>query len=267
MASRAGLHIPPAELGLRLVDRNEWIKVWMRVRATTAVKSVGYAACEFADYDTGDNCRPGCTLLAAVCGEQMTERTAMKALAQIREWGLLWRYVEGSRNGRRGVADEYRLTIPGNLLARVPMLTPDYKTPDQVTSGQVIEADHVTSEHLITAGDASSGHLIPVDNPPDHVTSDQVISEHVISEHGTPDLRVRNRCPQDTPPFQDLFIDPFNSEAEGLDFAPVENSAAGAEVKNGISFTSSRDDVEAERRRQADALTAWEAGQRPARSA
>lgn len=239
--------------------------MWKRVRASTSVKAVGMMAAEFADYDTGDNCHPGCKVLAAVCGEQMTERTVKVALAQMREWGLLWRYAEGSRNGRRGIADAYRLTIPDDILARVPMLTPEYEVPDQVSSGHVIGAsgsgDQVISGHPFPVDNAPVSVGNPGDNNGHHVFSEHVISEHVISESGTGDLRDRNRCPQDTPPSQYLSIDQSTSEAEGLDFASVENRAGNGEVKSGISFTASPGELEAERLHQADALTAWQAEQ------
>jgi hypothetical protein len=245
--------------------------VWKRVRASTAVKAVGMMAAEFADYDTGDNCRPGCEVLAAVCGEQMTARTVKKALAQMREWGLLWRYVEGSRYGRRGVADAYRLTLPADLLERVPMLTPNYEVPEEGSSDHLIDAaapgEQGISDPLFPVDNRGGFVHGAVDNQPDRVISEHVISEHVISESGTGDLRDRNRCPQITPPIQDLSIDQSTSEAEGLDFASVENRTRDGEVKSGISFTSPAADVEAERRRQADALTAWEATQPAVRSA
>lgn len=131
------------------------MKVWARVRAAPSVKCVGAFAAFFADYGDGANVRPGTVMLAAVSGE-MSDRTVKLALAQIRDWGLMWRYIEGSKQGRRGVADVYRLTIPDDVFARVPMLTPEYRAP--------------------------------VDNPSEQVSSDHVISDHVISATGTGDL-------------------------------------------------------------------------------
>jgi hypothetical protein len=43
--------------------------------------------------------------------------------------------------------------------------------------------------------------------------------------------------------------------------SPSVEGSGGGEVNGGISFTSDRDDLEAERRRQADLLTAWEQDQ------
>lgn len=117
---------PPA--GLIAVGPREWMNVWARVIAPPSVKLVGVMAAHFADYSTGAEIRPGNEILAAVSGG-MNKRTVLKALEQIREWGLIWRYSEGRKQGRRGMADVYRLTIPENALALIPMLDPEYRQP------------------------------------------------------------------------------------------------------------------------------------------
>ena len=91
------------------VGPREWMNVWARVIAPPSVKLVGVMAAHFADYSTGAEIRPGNEILAVVSGG-MDKRTVLKALAQIREWGLIWRYSEGVCR-RRGNAT-YRLTIP-----------------------------------------------------------------------------------------------------------------------------------------------------------
>jgi hypothetical protein len=117
---------PPA--GLMAVGPHEWMRVWVRVVASPSVKLVGAMAAHFADYDDGANIHPGNALLGAVCGG-MTARTVISALAQTREWGLIWRYCEGSKQGRRGLADVYRLTIPEDAIGRIPMLDVEYRMP------------------------------------------------------------------------------------------------------------------------------------------
>jgi len=115
---------PDPPVGLRTADPREWMQVWARVIAAPSVKCVGSFCAHFADYETGAEIRPGTELLAKVCG--MTGRTVIGALAQMREWDLIWRYSEGKKQGRRGMADVYRLTIPDDVLWRVPMLDPDW---------------------------------------------------------------------------------------------------------------------------------------------
>lgn len=176
MTRREPPPLPPPEL--QAVSRNEWAAVWRRVRVqpnvdvkswdgrtvvriTAAVKHVGIWAAEFATYETGADIFPGVQALARVTGH--AERTAGETLGVIRDLGFLWRYVEGSKCGRQGVADEHRLTIPGDALDRVPLLDPDLNVPDY----------HRTSDHLI------SDHLI---SDPEHPTSDP---EHPTSDHPT----------------------------------------------------------------------------------
>jgi hypothetical protein len=110
---------PAAELGLIVVSQTLWLPVWHKVAATPPIKVVGYQLLEFADFGDGADIRPGEILLASRTVQ--TDRTVGKALTQIRAWGLIWRYREGSRHGRQRLSDEYRLTIPADLLTRVPL--------------------------------------------------------------------------------------------------------------------------------------------------
>lgn len=137
---------PPA--GLIPVGPREWMNVWVRVIAPPSVKLVGVMAAYFADYSTGADIRPGNAILSAVSGE-LDKRTVLKALGQIREWGLIWRYSEGRLQGRRGMADVYRLTIPEMALAMIPMLDPDYRHP----------VDNLPVTGDLRSGDLRSGDL------------------------------------------------------------------------------------------------------------
>ena len=116
---------PDPPQGLISIGPREWMQVWARVIASPSVKCVGAFCAHFGDYETGAEIRPGTELLAKVCG--MTPRTVIGALAQIREWEFIWRYSEGKKQGRRGMADVYRLTIPADIFGRVPMLSPDWE--------------------------------------------------------------------------------------------------------------------------------------------
>lgn len=109
---------PATESGLIAVSQTLWLPVWHKVAATPPVKVVGYQLLEFADFGDGADIRPGEIVLASRTSQ--TDRTVGKALTQIRAWGLIWRYREGSRHGRQQLSDEYRLTIPADLLVRVP---------------------------------------------------------------------------------------------------------------------------------------------------
>jgi hypothetical protein len=212
---------PPA--GLLAACPNDWIKVWIRVRAHPSVKLVGtIAAAYFANYDDGAGIYPGTVKLAAACGE-MSERTVKQALAQIRGWGLMWRYVEGSKHGRRGVADTYRLTIPADVLARVPMLTPGLKRPEQVSS------EHVLTEHVFSA--TGTGEL-----------SD---TEQVNSQHPTSVGTSSSTTPYIERPVADATVEGVGC-GEGK--ASPESSRDKSQAETG------QDAAEAERRRQLAAL-------------
>ena len=115
---------PDPPEGLTAVDRNEWERIWRRVVADPAIKLVGWTAASWADPD-GTRIFPGARKVAASTG--LTETTVKNALAVIRQTGLMWRYVEGSKHGRAGLSDEYRLTVSDDILGRVPMLSPDYE--------------------------------------------------------------------------------------------------------------------------------------------
>lgn len=132
---------PDPPHGLIAADPREWMRVWSRVIAPPSIKCAGAFCAYFADYETGAEIRPGTELLAKTCG--MTGRTVIGALAQIREWDLIWRYSEGKKQGRRGMADVYRLTIPADIFGRVPMLDPEY--------AEAVDnpLDHLNSDHMI----------------------------------------------------------------------------------------------------------------------
>jgi hypothetical protein len=122
------VRIPPdPPPGLRAVDPREWTRIWLRVIAKPSVKCVGMACAAFADYGTGAEIHPGNAILGTACGG-MDKKTVITALAQIRDWQLIWRYSEGSKNGRAGKSDIYRLTWPEDI-SGIPMLGPDWQAP------------------------------------------------------------------------------------------------------------------------------------------
>jgi hypothetical protein len=129
--------IPDPPEGLRPVVPGEWIQVWRRVRVSATVNLVGFALASFADWNDGTRIRPGNVVLAAICSE-MHPKTIERAVSVIRGYDLIWRYAEGSRKGVKGANDEYRLTIPDDILVRIPLLTPDFDVPplEPVTTGR-----------------------------------------------------------------------------------------------------------------------------------
>ena len=160
---------PDPPPGLIAVDPREWTRVWLRVIASSSVKCVGFACASFADYATGAEIHPGNVILGKACGG-MTKKTVIGALGQMREWQLIWRYHEGSKSGRAGMADVYRLTIPEDIFHIVPMLDPEWNDPvenpaEQVSSGHLPAEDQVYLRHLIHPEQVSSEHPTPTKYP------------------------------------------------------------------------------------------------------
>lgn len=87
------------------------------VRGAT-LRAVALMLATYADAD-GSRIFPGTARLAVAC--EIDYRTAKRCLAALRWLGLI-RVVRAAR--RRGLADEYRLTIPGDLLDKVDVLSP-----------------------------------------------------------------------------------------------------------------------------------------------
>jgi hypothetical protein len=136
------------------------------VKAKPPIKVVGYVLLEYADYWDGADIRPGEPLLALKTDQ--SERTVGKALAQMRAWGLIWRYVEGSSQGRRRIADEYRFTIPDDLVTRVPLITAVVRLPDHPNDVPVIEPDHPNEVQVIDGEHPNLTTGSPEPNDTDH---------------------------------------------------------------------------------------------------
>jgi hypothetical protein len=120
--------VPDPPPGLRPVDPREWMRIWARIIAEPSVKSVGAWCAHFADYGDGSEIRPGVPLLMKVTGIK-GDKTVRSALAQIRDLELIWRYMEGSKNGRAAKKDVYRLTFPEDI-SGLPLMSPDWDEPE-----------------------------------------------------------------------------------------------------------------------------------------
>lgn len=101
------------------VDRFEWERVVRRVQTHSTTKYLALVMATYADQD-GSRIRPGVERLALVMC--VSEKTVKRAFADLRALGLIERTKQGNRH--RGLADEYRLTVPSTLLDE-PLLDPD----------------------------------------------------------------------------------------------------------------------------------------------
>lgn len=105
--------------------RFEWERIIRRLDIPPQQKYLALMLSTYADAD-GTRVRPGTKRLARVMGS--TERTVIRSLNPLREWGLLQRTKKGNRHS--GQVDEYRLTVPATLLD-LPMLPPDEGEEDE----------------------------------------------------------------------------------------------------------------------------------------
>lgn len=104
----------------------EWTDILRRVRFGDSVKGmrgsmVKLVARTLATYADGNGTRvfPGIARLTVDC--EINYQTAKKAVGVLRDLGLITPVRHGTR---RGHADEYRLTIPVDLLDRLDVLSP-----------------------------------------------------------------------------------------------------------------------------------------------
>jgi hypothetical protein len=108
------------------IGRFEWERILRRIQVSVpSVKLVGFAMATYASAD-GSNVRPGQRRLAAVLGT--SEMTVRRGQTELEVIGMLEMVFKGHSQGRGqsgGYASQYRLTVPSDLLERVPMLDPD----------------------------------------------------------------------------------------------------------------------------------------------
>jgi hypothetical protein len=125
--------VPDPPDGLTAVDPRTWEPAWARVIATPAVKCTGYALLVWAGWKDGTEIRPGEWRIMRATGIR-SGTTIRAALAQMRDWGLIWRYYEARLSGIEGDADAYRLTFPDDISA-IPMYSPEWEEPPLATCG------------------------------------------------------------------------------------------------------------------------------------
>lgn len=115
---------------LQPATRFEWERIVRRCLIPGPTKLVGYTLAQYGDKE-GAGIRPGTPRLAAVC--EMGTRTVERQVKALRTMGLVERVSNGGGPSRR--AAEYRLTVPSDLLDRVPLLDPDETTPATYMAG------------------------------------------------------------------------------------------------------------------------------------
>lgn len=100
-------------------DRFEWERIMRRVEMPSGVKYLGLMLSTYADSD-GSRVFPGVEKLSLVMC--VGTATVKRSLGVLRDLGFVERVRQGNRHA--GLADEYRLTIPSDLLS-MRLLNPD----------------------------------------------------------------------------------------------------------------------------------------------
>lgn len=164
----------------------DWRRMVRRARLGPSVKLV---ACLLADYASpdGTSIRPGNQRLTVV--SELSDKTVRTALSKLRDMGLIERTFAGSKLGRRGLADEYRLTFPVDVEIVGDLLPPEEVEPDARPEAPVT-----------TTGDSPSE---PVENPVDDDTRTAPADPGTpVNDDGTPVTDDRNTGTGYRPPTQ-----------------------------------------------------------------
>jgi hypothetical protein len=101
-----------AYAGLRAEAPLKWMRELRPLGIGATVKSVGRELALYASPD-GTGARPGVQRLAWAC--DLSTRSVMRSLAEMERAGLLYCVERGSKNGRRGRASNYTLTLHDDL--------------------------------------------------------------------------------------------------------------------------------------------------------
>ena len=166
--------------------RFEWERIVRRLELPMRVKFTAVMLATFADAD-GSRVRPGVDVLAAVTGQGAS--TIRKQLTGLQEYGLLTLVSRGGGRSGRGKAHEYRLTVPVDLLARVPMLPVGERrlsaVPDSPLAQKSGHSDSFTESPL--AQGSAQNQPSPVDN-----SESPLPKQSGQSDHATPIDRSEN---------------------------------------------------------------------------
>lgn len=98
------------QITTKAIARYDWHAVIRRSNLTTLTKGFAFIASSYSGRD-GEDIFPGNERLARVTG--MADSTVRKHLKILRDAGLITRVSAANRS--RGLADEYRLTVPSEV--------------------------------------------------------------------------------------------------------------------------------------------------------
>lgn len=121
-----------ARVDLVPAGRFEWERLIKRARLGQRAQHIGLLLATYADAD-GTRVKPGTVRLMSITG--MSRSTVCRALAVLRDNGMIEYTYKALESNRKGAVDEYRLTRPVDMLDRIPMLPPEDKPVHLVAHG------------------------------------------------------------------------------------------------------------------------------------
>lgn len=174
--------------------RYEWETVIRRLALPRGVKLVAALLAQYGNPD-GREVRPGRELLAEESG--YSTKQVDRHLKTLRDLGLIVRVRKGSANGRRALADEYRLAIPEDILDRVDLVKPINLGPvdNPENSGHQVSTEDgpPNGEQWTSSGECSDG----------SVDTGVPNSGHQMSTHHARTTPVTTPTPKDQWSFED----------------------------------------------------------------
>ncbi|MFE4078526.1 hypothetical protein [Paenarthrobacter sp. YIM B13468] len=130
------------------IGRFEWERLIRRaILKPSSVKLLGLVMATYASAD-GTRVRPGQRRLANVMGTSVS--TVERGQRALESYGFVEMTYKGHSAGRGrsgGYASEYRLTVPSDLLERIPMLDPEENHPAPMTGDSQIQPAPVTGKY------------------------------------------------------------------------------------------------------------------------
>lgn len=173
------------------MDRFGWEHLLRRAVITPpSTKMLGFVMATYADHD-GAKIHPGQKRLANVMGTSVsTVDRGQRALEALGFIEMVRKGHSAGRGSAKGYASEFRLTVPSDLLERVPMLDKDGNHPSPMTSDSEKHTSPMTSDSTdLPKGLPLETH---VNRTYSHVTGEET---HVISTY--------SHVTHDVPPLQD----------------------------------------------------------------
>jgi hypothetical protein len=186
------LNATPPDFTREPLGRFEWERLVRRALIKPpSVKLLGLVMATYASKD-GTRVRPGQKRLANVMGTSVsTVERGQRALEALGFIEMTYKGHSAGRGRSGGYASEYRLTIPADLLGRIPMLDPDENHPSPTPGESESHPAPMTGEYPPEASrECRESQEIPVNPEEIPVTGAETpvnLAETPVTHDGPPD--------------------------------------------------------------------------------